>query len=290
MTMYLSTLLINTGTNPDRPRPGRMWLRNVYRVHQRLCMAFPSSGKKQDDPYFLKPYRSKDFSKTVNKFEAMEKSSATSTIKQVCTRRTDTDGFLFRIDPHPQSGSSIILVQSAANPDWAYAFQNAEALLKAEPEVREFEPQIKTGEKRRFCILANPVRKVSKNSLNLSGNPFDPKWIGKDIPVPVPDLPNWLERRAEPLWQANENSSPAQTPPGFEILSITDIKSGYVYVNKSQDDEKGRKIKSARYEGVLKITNSDHFTKTLIKGIGPAKAFGFGLMTLSNVVYNKAGV
>lgn len=108
--------------------------------------------KKQDDQYFLKPYRSKDFYKTVNKFEAMKISSETSTIKQVYTRRTDTDGFLFRIDPHPESGSSIILVQSAAKPNWAYAFQNAEALLKAEPEVRKFEPQIKTGEKRRFCI------------------------------------------------------------------------------------------------------------------------------------------
>ncbi len=40
--MYLSSLLIDVGDNPDRPRPGRLWLRNLYHVHQRLCMAFPS--------------------------------------------------------------------------------------------------------------------------------------------------------------------------------------------------------------------------------------------------------
>ncbi len=282
--MHISTLLIDTGSNPDRPRPGRLWLRNIYRVHQRLCMAFPSSARKLDDPSFLKPYRPDDFSEGGNQVATIDGSSVTSTIVQVNARRTDTNGFLFRIDPHPESGSAIILVQSAAPPDWDYAFQNAAVLLGAEPEVRKFEPQFKTGEKRRFNILANPVRKVSKNSLDCAGNPFDRKWIGKDVPVAVPDLPRWLERRAEPLWQGPKNLSQTQTPPGFEILRITDIQRGYVYVNKGQDDEKGRKIRSARYEGVLKITNADHFTKTLIKGIGPAKAFGFGLLTLSNLV------
>ena len=43
--MYLSCLLIDVGDNPDRPRPGRLWLRNLYHVHQRLCMAFPSARK-----------------------------------------------------------------------------------------------------------------------------------------------------------------------------------------------------------------------------------------------------
>ena len=83
--MYLSALLVDVGTDPDRPRPGRLWLRNLYRVHQRLCMAFPSAARKPDDPHFLKPFKPQDF--------------GTSKPKQVhVARRTDA-GFLFRIDP-----------------------------------------------------------------------------------------------------------------------------------------------------------------------------------------------
>ena len=84
--MYLSMLLIDAGTAPDRPRPGRLWLWNLYRVHQRLCMALPSAVRKSDDPDFLRPFKPEDF--------------GTSEPKQVhVARRTDA-GFLFRIDPH----------------------------------------------------------------------------------------------------------------------------------------------------------------------------------------------
>ena len=62
--MFLSCLFIDVGANPDRPRPGRMWLRNLYHVHQRLCMAFPSAPRISEDPGFLKPFKPEDFAKT----------------------------------------------------------------------------------------------------------------------------------------------------------------------------------------------------------------------------------
>ena len=55
--MFLSCLLINIGDNPDREDwKNRNWLRNRYRVHQRLCMAFPSAEQRKQDPEFLMPY------------------------------------------------------------------------------------------------------------------------------------------------------------------------------------------------------------------------------------------
>ena len=53
--MYLSHLLIDTGGNPDRERPGRKWLSNVYNVHRRLCMAFPFDFQKIEYPDFVNP-------------------------------------------------------------------------------------------------------------------------------------------------------------------------------------------------------------------------------------------
>ena len=91
--MYLSCLLVDVGVNPDRPRPGRLWLRNLYHVHQRLCMAFPSSAQKAEDPLFLKPFDPQGF-------------------QHVHGPRNSEQAFLFRIDPQP-GGSPVILVQSA---------------------------------------------------------------------------------------------------------------------------------------------------------------------------------
>lgn len=109
--MFLSRLIINIGDDPHHP--GRLWLRNLYHVHQRLCMAFPSDPRKERDPEFLAPYAPDDF------------------IEQVHRRRDPDSGFLFRADPH-SNGRAVIIVQSGAvKPDWDYAFHNAGYLLAA---------------------------------------------------------------------------------------------------------------------------------------------------------------
>ena len=51
--MYHSVLLVNVGADPNRLRPGRLWVRNLYRIHQRLCMAFPDDPRRRHDPAFL---------------------------------------------------------------------------------------------------------------------------------------------------------------------------------------------------------------------------------------------
>src|SRR3990172_3639516 len=148
--MYLSYLLIDVGGDPDRPRPGCLWLRNLYRVHQRLCMAFPSATRKAGDPDFLKPYKPNDFGS-----------------KQGYTERKTDAGFLFRIDPRP-GGGVVILVQSAVQPDWDYAFHNAGYLLRCY-DVKSFEPYYQAGQLLRFRLLANPTKRFSKNSLERDG-------------------------------------------------------------------------------------------------------------------------
>ena len=56
LTMYLSQLVVNVGGNPNRLRPGLNWIRNPYRVHQRLAMAFPSPAQLAADPFFIEPF------------------------------------------------------------------------------------------------------------------------------------------------------------------------------------------------------------------------------------------
>lgn len=250
--MYLSSLLVNTGDNPDRPRPGRLWLRNRYRVHQRLCMAFPSQERKERDPLFLEPYRPRHFG-----------------VGDVHIERDIESGFLYRVDPVPAAGA-VILVQSARVPDWHYAFQNADYLLAAPPEVRTLIPSWRDGDVLRFRLQANATRKVDTKS-----SEDRKRRHGRRVPLPREKLVDWLERKA--------------TRAGFELLSVSRVDTGYVYFEKDkpQQDgafEKGKpqrgRLFSVVYDGVLRVTDSQSFGSALASGLGPQKAFGFGLLTV----------
>jgi len=256
--MFLSHLLIDTGNDPNKPAWGisRRWLRNLYRVHQRLCMAFPSNDRKKSDPHFLKPYEPKAFQAEPKAFQG-----------QVHVQRKDSLGFLFRIDPQP-GGRVVILVQSAARPDWEYAFYNAEYLLAAEPECREFDPCYEKGQRLRFRLMANPTRRLSPRSLGPDGQPIQ-HGVGKRVPVPNDRLASWLIRRAE--------------KGGFTVdKDSLSLQPGYVYIKKERE-KPGRRLRSCRYEGLLTVTDPERFRQTIVQGIGPAKAFGFGLLSVASV-------
>jgi len=257
--MHLSSLLIDVGDNPDRPRPGRLWLRNLYHVHQRLCMAFPSASRKSEDAHFLQPFQPKDFGD-----------------QQVHVERQADSGFLFRIDfpvqpyqrweePRP-GGRAVILVQSAVRPDWDYAFHNARHLLAAPPQVQSFDPCFSRGQSLRFRLAANPTRRLSRHSLEADGQPVKEASIGKRVPVPNDRLFDWLARQAE--------------TSGFSVeQDCTRVQPGYIYMNKKKDD-KGHRLRSVRYDGVLQVTDPDLFlNKAVIHGIGSGKAFGCGLLS-----------
>lgn len=290
--MWKSTLLINVGDNPDQPRPGRLWLRNLYHVHQRLCMAFPTAERQRHDSDFLKPYKPDDFPE--DRYLADRKQGdgnqevSCEVLKQVHRPRDDNAGFLFRIDPQP-GGRVVIVVQSAREPRWDYAFGlkeglldergrpigNAGYLLTAPPEKKEFHPDFPIGKRLRFRLQANPTRRVySKDSRERDGRPVEARWVGKRIPVPHDQLLNWLAD-----WRVRIGNQPQAG--GFSIdQERTSVQSGYVYVNEGRDGG-GHRLFSARYDGVLEVTDAEKFRNTLIRGIGSGKAFGFGLLSVA---------
>lgn len=255
--MYLSRLLIDVGDNPDRPRPERLWLRNRYRVHQRLCMAFPSDPRKKRDPEFLEPYKEMDFPEQRHLADKKKHEVGYDTLKQLHSPRNDAAGFLFRVDSLP-NGRVIIIVQSAVKPDWDYAFHNVNYLRAA--EVEPFEPRFSNGQCLRFRLASNPTRRLSGHSPDARV-----ESIGKRVPVPNDQLIEWLHRRAE--------------SSGFIIKrDATTLQSGYIYMKKNGD---GQRLRSVLFDGLLRVTDADAFRQTLVRGIGSGKAFGFGLLTIA---------
>jgi CRISPR system Cascade subunit CasE len=258
--MFLSSLLIDVGSNPDRPRPGRLWLGNVYRVHQRLCMAFPSMERKMADPQFLQPYRPEAFAQ-----------------RAVGVARTADSGFLFRIDPLP-GNRAVILVQSALRPDWEYAFHNASYLLVAEPQCRPFDPESTQGERLRFRLRANPTKKVGSatKSERLAGK----KKNGKRIAL--------LHEHDQIAWLLEKGQQGGFIIPGEwreeNGVKIPDFRVDVVPQGSVRLGKEGRRdgdFFAVRFDGILVVNDVSVFCQTLQQGIGSAKAFGFGLLSIA---------
>ena len=268
--MYVSCLLIDVGSNPDRPRPGRLWLRNRYRVHQRLCMAFPSAMRSTSDPEFLQPYAPGDFPEDRYLADRAVGEVDTAFLRHVHAKRNARSGFLFRVDPL-SGGRVAILVVSALKPAWDYAFHNASYLLAAPPsEPRPFDVSVHPKDKLHFRLVANPTKKLATLA-KVDRRAKVPGRHGRRVPVPSDEasLRSWLERRAERA--------------GFAVVQLTSVQCGYLYVNKNAKNGDGQRLRSALYDGLLTVTNAELFRRALESGVGPAKAFGCGLLSVRAV-------
>jgi len=277
--MYLSHLLIDVGGNPDRPRPGRRWLGNIYHVHQRLCMAFPSEARVQRDGDFLQPFKEEDFPLLRNPDAKPE---------------DPRHSFLFRIDNSTKENSprAIILVQSAFKPDWHYAFHNANAFLAAPPECKPYDPTFTAKQELRFRIRINLSKKgkTSKDGADLRTprNGTDkkgrPKDQGKRVSL------TWDEDQgpdeAIQDWFAGKGEHHGFALRDFHLLQVgwvTGYRPGKKTPCDEHDDghpERRMKFRSALLEGTLTVTDAAALQQVIASGIGSAKAFGFGLMSL----------
>lgn len=281
--MYLSHLLIDVGDNPDRPRPGRLWLRNIYHVHQRLSMAFPSPQQKDCDPLFLSPFQRSGF---------------------------ESARFLFRIDPSatPESSRVMILVQSDIQPDWEYAFGlkpglvnpqtqrpigNAGYLLAAPPQCRQWSLNCSVGDEFRFRICVNPSKKIKQSAqgvdLRTMSGKTDAKGRQKSQSKRV--SLNW-DKDQDPAEAVRDWFGEKGLRCGFELGSFQLLRMGWVSgskpgsrIHNRDEGEKaaGRpiKLRSALLEGTLRVTQEREFLEAVQSGIGAAKAFGFGLLSLT---------
>ena len=258
--MYLSHLLINVGENPDRPRPGRLWLRNIYHVHQRICMAFPRGPQKECDPDFLKPFDPGAF---------------------------DRSRFLYRVDGLVGRGGAraVILVQSDREPDWGYAFRNAEMLLAARPETREHAVDFEAGTVLRFRIRVNPTRKIgsSRDGTDVrkvkTGSDGRERSQGKRVSVV------WKQEDGETAENVvNEWFMGRAVRCGFEVGESRLVSLGWVTGHKGAHGGGGGehriRLRSALLEGTLAVRDRELFREAVTSGIGSGKAFGFGLLSV----------
>ncbi|MGV8049188.1 MAG: type I-E CRISPR-associated protein Cas6/Cse3/CasE [Anaerolineaceae bacterium] len=151
-----------------------------------------------------------------------------------------------------------LLVQTQVAPDWQlWEKYNGPA---NQAEVKEFQVETTPGARYYFRLLANPTVKVKQ---------ADEKGKRLGLYQPTEQL-EWLKRKS----RLN----------GFllEALNLTD-KGMVESTKRDQGTVYHIKHLAILYEGILVVTDQYQFSNSLIRGIGSAKAFGFGLLSLVRI-------
>lgn len=173
---------------------------------------------------------------------------------------------LYRLDLSERDGIPRLLVQSRHAPDWTHLQQKGDYLLELpgdNPAVRTFEIHAQTGQRFAFRLLANPTRSVK--------NVEAPGKRGKRVSIGRPeDQVAWLERKA--------------AAGGFRIcdLRITNLGPRRVSVpDKKELAVHSARHRAVRFDGVLEVTDPDAFRRAVENGVGSAKGFGYGLLSIA---------
>ncbi len=157
---------------------------------------------------------------------------------------------LFRLERPAQPR---LLVLSPCVPDWPRAFSDFAGVLAGEPRFKPFEPVLSTGQRLRFLLRANPTVKREGHRHGLFREEEQIRWLARK----------------------------GQTG-GFSPLGVK-IQGGQTQVAfKGPQSRLGpQRHFAVDFEGVLRVEDTSAFTRTLAQGLGSAKAYGFGLMTIA---------
>jgi len=247
-TLYLSRLIIN-------PASRQVWseLGHPYEMHRTLMRAFPQ----------------------VPKAEAIN--------------ARQKYGVLFRVDIDDSGDYAKLYVQSISKPDWSFLSCLSDYLLEepAPPkDLMKAYQKLQGGQVLSFRLRANPTKRIAKpneGSADLEG-----KRVGL------------LKEEQQIAWLIRKGCERERGKPGgFEILmkEIKDQNGEIRLVPRVtvcvEGKQVGRKKEAmnehpmthfaVRFDGLLRITEPDSFRETLAHGIGPAKAFGFGLLSVTEI-------
>ncbi len=178
---------------------------------------------------------------------------------------SDDERVLFRIETHPHSRDITLLVQSLYRPDWS-RLQRSRYLLAPDPfdpidnpAVKNFDLQLRPGQLCHFRLRANPTVKKKQ----------DGKLQGRRVGLyREENQMEWLTRKAK------QN--------GFRIMSayLNDHGLHHGWISRGQKRHHLRML-VVQFDGSLQVVDPELLQRGLASGIGSAKAFGCGLLSLA---------
>lgn len=193
-------------------------------------------------------------------------------------------GVLFRLETHPRTGGPALVVQALAPPDWS-ALRRAGYLLPAAagdgPPVKDVSAgyaALRPGLRLRFRLRANPTRRLSTPR-----GPDGARPAGKRVDLRDDDARMaWLERKGRDHGFALVRS---QARPDIDLPNVRATpeqpQSGYRPGGEGETARRTMTFGAVLFEGELAVVDADALRRALAEGIGPGKAYGFGLLSLA---------
>ncbi len=174
--------------------------------------------------------------------------------------RSLNHGLLFRAEPETPGGPAV-LVQSLTEPDWR-ALPDGYARRVDGP--RAFAPALREGQRLRFRLVANPtVKKAVEGKKNGARVPLVHNRAPQGHPEVTMGYLDWLDRKAEAA--------------GFAVGDIVDAP----FSVSGGRSKPGLRLFGVRFDGVLTVGDPEAVAGAVRRGVGPAKGFGFGLLSLA---------
>lgn len=171
-------------------------------------------------------------------------------------RRDDAEsrqGFLFRVEDNRPGQPARVLVQSRQRPSPA----DGVVLLAS----REVEPQPSAGQRLAFLLTANPVKSIKDAQAEQK-----PGKKRDTCRVPLhkeDDQRAWLTRKLA---------------GAAEVEAVSLLPHQPLFFRRNRRDNRAGKLVTVSFEGVLRVQDPAALVTLLENGIGPAKAFGCGLL------------
>jgi CRISPR system Cascade subunit CasE len=152
-------------------------------------------------------------------------------------------------------------------------------------ESREYAPKLMVGERLRFDLRANPVVTHARDGKKKR---HDVVMQAKKVLLTERGLTNWTQWQADdkPLLYELVRSSCLQwlttraRRSGFAIDEASLAVDGYSQHRGKHDQIR---FSTVDFSGELTVTDPGSLSKTLVAGVGHAKAFGCGLLLVRRV-------
>jgi CRISPR system Cascade subunit CasE len=174
---------------------------------------------------------------------------------------------LWRVDREAHVANLYVL--SPTEPDFTHLVEQA-GWATATWDTRGYDQlleRIQTGQHWGFRLQANPVKQSN-----------DPLTKGKRLPHVTPaQQSQWLADRAE-----RNGFAIATSPDGTPALQVSSrTKTAFGRNDRHHPGSKAKvTLVRAQFDGILQVTDQESFRAALTNGIGRAKAYGCGLMTI----------
>ena len=190
-----------------------------------------------------------------------------------------------------------LLVLTETRPDWTHITEQA-GWTHADGEhftIRDYQPlfaHLALGRQFAFKLTANPVQNTNNP---IKPTPAQSERVAADAKKRSQRMGHrtaahqlgWLLKRQQHLGFTIPHT---QLPPGEVGTELASVPNVRITARDSIRFRKGKErngpqitLATATFEGVLTVTDTVAIRAALLNGIGPAKAYGCGLLTLASL-------